>query len=140
MRKITNVINALNDFKSSKDGTYIFKTHEPVEYSTGYQVSFVRPEAFEQLSDNKWDILTEYYCNYLQSDAHIGVYCGSTEVSFHSMDRSKAEETMKLFNQESLLDWAKKVECPESITQWLIMNQNYDESKLVNYHEILNQI
>lgn len=140
MREITNVIDALNDFKSSKDGTYKYKTHEPVDYSTGYQVSFVRPEAFEQLSDEEWDILTEYYCNYLKSDAHIGVYFGSTEVSFHSTDRLKAEETMKRFNQESMLDWAKKAEHPESITHWLIINQNYDESTVVDYHEILEKI
>lgn len=140
MHKVINIIDALNTFKSSEDGTYSCKTHEPVTYNIGYQVSFVRPEAYKQLNAEEWDLLTTYYCNYFQSDAHIGVYCHSTEVSFHSMNYSETDETMRRFNQESVLDWTKKVKYPNDITRWLIMNRHYDESRLVNYHEILKQI
>lgn len=140
MQKITNVLSALNDFKLAKDGTYELLTHQPVEYFSGYQVSFVRPEAFEQLTPVEWDILTTYYCEHLQSNVHIGVYDGSGEVSFHSADFSKAEEVMDEFNQESILNWEEKAMFPEEIIRWFIFNPNFDAKKVVNYHEILERI
>lgn len=141
MVKIKNVLETLNDFQLTKeDGTYEYQTHEVVEYPSGYQVSFVRPEAFEQLDNDQWDTLTTFYCDYLGSEAHIGVYGGEAEISFHSLELTKSEEVMKKFNQESILDWEKKGKYPHDYTRWLIMNQNFDENKLVNYHEILEQI
>lgn len=140
MQHISNVLDALIEFKSEDDGTYELLTHQLIEYSSGYQVSFVRPEAFEQLSHDEWDLLTAYCCEHLNSEAHIGVYNGSAEVSFHSMERFKAEETMDQFNQESILDWDKKVVYPEEIIRWFIFNPNYDKNKTVNYHEILKRI
>lgn len=141
MGKIANVLKTLHGFQSTKvDGTYEYQTHEAVDYPSGYQVSFVRPEAFEQLNDRDWDILTSFYCDYLQSKAHIGVYDGAAEISFHSLELSKAEEVMKEFNQESLLDWEKKMQYPQDSTRWLVMNRNFDENELVNYHEILKRI
>ena len=141
MGEITNVLKTLNDFQHTKeDGTYEYQTHETVEYPSGYQVSFVRPEIFKQLNAEEWDILTSFYCDYLQSKVHIGVYDGAAEISFHSLDLAKSEEVMEQFNQESLLDWEKKLKYPQDITRWFVMNQNFDENKLVNYHEILEQI
>lgn len=131
----------LDDFRHlKKDGTYRYQTGEAVEYPTGYQVSFVRPEAFEELNDEEWDILTSFCCDYLQSEPHIGVYDGEVEVSFHSFELEKSEDIMRKFNQESLLDWEQKSKYPEDFVRWLIMNQNYDENELVNYHEILAHI
>ncbi len=141
MRKVVDVLKTLNEFQHTKeDGTYEYRTGEVVEYSTGYQVSFVRPEAFRELNDDEWDVLTSFYCDYLQSEPHIGIYGGEVEVSFHSFELEKSEEVMRRFNQESVLDWEQKVKYPEDFTRWLIMNQNYDENELVNYHEILEQI
>lgn len=140
MQGITNVLKTIIDFQSVEDGTYEYLTHEIIEYFSGYQVSFVRPEAFEQLSCDEWDTLTTYYCGYLQSKAHIGVYGGSVEISFHSIEFLKVEEIMKEFNQESILDWKERAEHPDDFTHWFIMNRNYDENKLVNYHEILERV
>lgn len=137
---IFDVKKTIDAFKSVQDGTYEYRTREAVEYDTGYQVSFVRPEAFDRLDQKDWDSLITYCCEYLQSNAHIGVYNGSVEVSFHSMDRSKAEEIMVKFNQESILDWGKKAAYPTSITKWFIMNKDFNETGVVNYHEILKQI
>lgn len=138
---VLGMLEALNDFRQTKeDGTYDFQTHENVEYASGYQVSFVRPEIFDQLSAEQWDTLTSYYCDYLQSAAHIGVYAGDAEISFHSMESTKAEEVMEKFNQESLLDWAGRANYPQDATRWFVMNRNFDENKLVNYNEILESI
>ena len=140
MQEIGNVWDALSNFVPSEDGTYELLTHRSVEYSSGYQVSFVRPEAIEQLSHEEWDILTSYCCGYTQSDAHIGVYAGSSEISFHCMDISKAEKMMYEFNQETILDWKEKETYPEDFIRWFIVNPNFDENKMVNYHEILERI
>lgn len=140
MQEIRNVWDVLSHFKPAADGTYEFLTHRTVEYSSGYQVSFVRPEAFEQLSHEEWDILTLYCCVYTQSDAHIGVYDGSSEISFHCMDIFKAEKIMNDFNQESILKWKDKEAYPEDLLRWFIFNPNYDENKMVNYHEILERV
>lgn len=140
MQKITNVLDALNDFKSEKDGTYELTTHHPVDYFSGYQVSFVRPEAFNQLAHAEWDIFTAYFCEYFQSRAHIGVYDGSAEVSFLSMELSKAEGVMHAFNQESILNWKEKAAFPEEVIRWFIFNPEFDADKVVNYHEILERI
>ena len=140
MQEIRNVRDALFNFKPDEDGTYEFLTHRAVEYSTGYQVSFVRPEAFEQLSNEEWDILTLYCCVHMQSDAHIGVYEGSAEISFHCMDFPKAEKIMYEFNQESILDWKEKEAFPEDFIRWLIFNPKYDENIMVNYHEVLERV
>lgn len=141
MKKINNVLKTLNDFQLTKeDGTYDYHTHEVVVYSSGYQVTFVRPEAFEQLNNEQWDILTAFYCDYLGSKVHIGVYDGDAEISFHSSELAKSEEIMEKFNQESILDWEQKEQYPQDFTRWFIMNQNFDKNKLVNYYEILEQI
>ena len=140
MYESRNVLDALKSFAVAEDGTYDLLTHQPVEYTTGYQVSFVRPEDFGVLSCDEWDILTLYSCEYLQSNPHIGVYDGAAELSFHSLEPAKAENMMAEFNQESILDWKAKTEYPEDYIRWLIYNPNYDENKMVNYHEILKRI
>ena len=70
MHKIENVFVKLMAFDCKEDGTYDFCTGESVSYESGYQVSFVRPEAFEQLHKEDWDTLTNYLCLYLESKAH----------------------------------------------------------------------
>ena len=142
MQKIENVLAHIERFKNLGDGTYNMNTGEPVEYPIGYQVSFVRPEAFAQLNNQNWDTITNYLCGYLDSLAHIGVYCGEAEVSFHSVSKDKAVEIMERYNQESILDWEKKIAQPqpEFWMDWLIFNRLFDEKKVVNYDKILEEI
>ena len=71
---------------------------------------------------------------------HIGVYCGSAEVSFHSISYEKAINTMVKCNQESILDWDKKNKYPDSMDDWFIMNKLYDEDVMIRYEEIFNEI
>lgn len=134
------VLDAINTGKSKADGTYSFISGESITYATGYQVSFVRPEAFEQLTVQNWDDITNYFCQELCSIAHIGVYCGSAEVSFHCNSFSEAVSVMEDYNQESILNWEKKEIMPDSIEDWFIFNKNYDENKVIDYGKILREI
>lgn len=140
MQRPINVLQVLNEFKPNEDGTYDLLTFQQVEYKDGYQVSFVRPEAFLQLNASEWDKLTSYCCDFFQSKAHIGVFDGEAEVSFHSYDLSKSKLIMYEFNQHSILNWETKESFPEDYERWLIINEKYDQKREVNYHEILERI
>lgn len=139
-QRVTNVLNSIEAFKKKEDGTYNIMTEEDITYPNGFQVSFVRPEAFEQLSCEDWDDITNYFCTYFDSVAHIGVYCGNAEVSFHSISYEKALNTMVEYNQESILDWHRKNNNPDSPMRWFIINNSFDEKKVVKYEQILNEI
>lgn len=140
MQKVVDVIDLIETFKDKEDGTYSIITKENVVYPNGYQVSFVRPEAFQQLDRQNWDNLTNYFCEYFNSAAHIGVYCGSAEVSFHCVPITKALNIMETYNQESILDWKQKNKHPDSIECWFIMNRYFDENKVIDYGEVLESI
>ena len=139
-QKVKNILNSIIDFKDKSDGTYNINTKELVTYPNGYQVSFVRPEAFKQLSAQDWDIITNYFCEHLDSKAHIGVYFGDAEVSFHILSYESAKDVMEKYNQQSMLDWEKKINNPDFPDSWFIMNRFFDENKVVQYDEIFNQI
>lgn len=140
MQKVTNILDLIKSFSKKDDGTYDVTTGDNVEYSIGYQVSFVRPEAFTQLSFQDWDDLTNFFCTYLNSIAHIGVYSGCSEVSFHCIQIEMALKIMEEYNQESILDWKEKMTNPDSIENWLIINRNFDEKMEINYGKILSKI
>ena len=140
MQFVSNVLDSLNSFNNKTDGTYSLITGELVEYTLGFQVSFVRPEAFEQLTRHQWDLLSNYFCVFLDSIVHIGVYCGGTEVSYHCIEKAKALITMEEFNQESILDWESKCNYPNDFSRWFILNRKYDEKMEVNYNEFLTAI
>ena len=140
MQKVVNIFDVLRSYTVKEDGTYSLETGMSIEYDDGYQVSFVRPEAFVQLNNQDWDDLTNYYCAYFDSIAHIGVYSGSAEVSFRSIPIERAVHIMEEYNQESILDWEKKKEYPDLIENWFIININFDEKKVVDYGKILNAI
>lgn len=141
-KQVVNVFDAINEFQKKEDGTYNIITGEEMTYPDGYQVSFVRPEAFDQLSPKDWDNITNFYCKYFKSIAHIGVYDSSAEVSFHSLSIDKAVKTMREYNQESILDWEqkKKYPNPDLFEHWFIINNSFDEKKVVKYEKILKEI
>lgn len=139
-QRVTNVLNSIETFKKKEDGTYNILTGEDVTYCDGYQVSFVRPEAFEQLSSQDWDNMTNYFCTKFDSKAHIGVYCHSAEVSFRCISFDEAKKTMEAYNQESMLDWRKKSENPDLPESWFYMNRFFDKEKVIKYGKILNEI
>lgn len=142
MEKYRDIFDALNQFKIYEDGTYEVSTHQTVEFSNGYQVSFVRPEAFSQLAPKDWDVITNHLGEYLDSPAYIGVYSNSPEISFHTLIEDKATETMIRFNQESILLWEEKSKFPdfESFDRWFLVNNLFDEDMVVNYDEVLKTL
>ncbi len=140
VRTVKNVLKSITSYKNKEDGTYGFRTGERVEHLTGYQVSFVRPEAFDQLSPENWDALTSYYCIYLDSPPYIGVYSGNAEISFHSASIEKAIEVMEQFNQESILDWNKKQDSQVVDDSCFIVNRYFDEDRVIDYGKILKEI
>ena len=140
MQEINDVLEHIKKFENISDGTYDILTSKSVEYQEGYQVSFVRPEAFEFLSKQGWDIITNHLCKLLNSIAHIGVYGGNPEVSFHCLDKRKALQTMEKYNQESIFDWERNYKYPNSEQDWFILNQLFDKEKVLDYDKIIEEI
>lgn len=140
MQHATNTLSILKNYRHKDDGTYDIESGKTVEYAFGYQVSFVRPEAFELLSDAGWDIISNYLSKYLNSNLHIGVYHGESEISFRSEREDKAVEIMEKFNQESMLNWALKKQHPETELDWFVFNRLYDEKRVLDYDEIIEAI
>ncbi len=141
-QKNRHVLDKIKKFEAEHSGacaTYDMQTGVLVEYDAGYQVSFVRREAFDVLKPCEWDKLTDYVCEYLDSDAYIGVYDG-VEVSFHSYDRKRTIEIMELFNQETALDWAQKKKHPQQDEYLYIFNQSFDNDGVVDYEKILRTL
>ncbi|MBY2902237.1 MULTISPECIES: hypothetical protein [Bacteroides] len=112
----------LNRCKGLKDGTYKFNnldtpiipSRDFVTFSSGYQVSFVRPKeniATVNMDDDKKvvEAINEFKTQ-LGSDVFIGVYCGEPEFSFHlsSTPTTPAISLMRKYNQESIFSWSHK--------------------------------
>lgn len=135
---MTGARKRVDEYNIKEDGTYSI-TGELIEYKDGYQFSFVRPEAFEQLDDDKWDILTEYIIKQTGSIEHIGVYCHNAETSFWTSDREQALYYAEMFNQESVWNWKAKFK-GEPIEKVYIVNEHYDESREVDYDRIIKTI
>jgi len=129
-------------YASKEDGTYDTRTGKPISYGGGFQVSFVRPEAFEKLSDDDWDLLTAHIMERMGSIEHIGVYDGAAETSFHVDTQDDAEKLMYLFNQDSVLIWANKKKYPDDPAEWFIWNKLPDaqRGKEVDYDAIMRKI
>lgn len=140
MQQAINTLSTLKSFCHKDDGTYDFASGKMIEYTSGYQVSFVRPEAFECLSCDGWDIISSHLSEHLSSALHIGVYQGEAEISFYTSSEEKATQTMETYNQESMLDWAKKKQYPETSIDWFIFNRLYDETKVLDYDKIIEEI
>ena len=137
--KIKGAKQRVAQFASKSDGTYDAETGEPIDYPDGYQVSFVRPNAFDQLSDEQWDELSSYIAEKYGSKEHIGVYDGNAETSFRITNLEDAKELMYIFNQDSILNWEKKhlLDTPDWLQAYV---WNYSDRKEVNYDEVLRRI
>ena len=140
VQKVNDVLDYINKFREKIGGTYEIVTGKEVVYEDGYQVSFVRPEAFEQLDKEQWDIITHFFCKYFNSEAHIGVYGGEAEVSFHCIPVDRAIYIMEKYNQESILDWNEKSNHPDVIERWFVFNQNFQQEIVIDYGKILEEI
>ncbi len=99
IQRVECILDSINEFKKKTDGTYEIVTGKEVVYEDGFQVSFVRPEAFAQLNKDQWDIITNFFCIYFNSEAHLGVYGGDAEVSFHCIPLDSAIYIMEEYNQ-----------------------------------------
>lgn len=126
-------------FRLKEDGTYLAETGEPVKYTYGYQFSFVRPEAFKQLSDEKWDLLTDYILEQTGSKEYIGVYNNQAETSFFTDSLEVALNYASQFNQETVFDW-EAYSKNKLWTEYYIQNPTYIESVEVNYDKIIKEI
>jgi hypothetical protein len=126
-------------YASKEDGTYDPITGKTIEYNDGFQVSFVRPEAFKNLSDEQWDRLTAYIMEQTGSKEHIGVYEGVAETSFRCATIEQAREFMYLFNQDSIMDWAKRKKYPNNPNEWFDFNTEQRDTE-VDYDSIMREI
>ena len=137
--KIKGAKQRIAQFVSKQDGTYDAETGEPIDYTDGYQISFVRPHAAKDLSDEQWDEITNYLSEKYRSKEHVGVYEGTAETSFRITSLADAKELMYIFNQDSVLNWEKKH--PLDDLDWKIARQafiwNESSRQEVNYDEIL---
>lgn len=129
----------VKEFKLRQDGTYLAETGQIVNYDFGYQFSFVRPEAFKQLNDKKWDLLTEYLKEATGSQEYIGVYGGQAETSFFTDSLEVALKYASQFNQETVLDW-KALSENRPWTEYYIQNPTYNEETEVDYDKIVKKI
>lgn len=140
VKTVHDVYKIMMACPATNNGTYNFFTYDPIEYPFGFQVSFVRPEAFKSLTEKDWDTLTNYYIYFCDSPPYIGIYCNDPEISFRCRSKEKALNIMEEYNQESILDWKKKKQYPTEAEHWFILNREYDEHKVVDYEQALRKI
>ena len=86
-------------------GTYNLQTLEPVDYPSGYSVTFY------QVGDNYTpeeyaNLVNEFYEHSSDGIASAGKFDGLPEVSFNVADRNTAVILARRFNQDSIFDWA----------------------------------
>ena len=88
-----------------EDGTYNLDTLEPVNYSSGYQVTF------SQIGDNYSasqyaDKVNEFLDASSDGITSAGKFGGTPEVSFHVSSKAAAAALAKKYNQQSIWDWS----------------------------------
>ena len=122
----------------SEPATYDALTGKKYQPKDGYQVSFVRAEAFRLLSDEDWDLFTAHIMKETGSREYVGVTPQwGGETSFHCKDASLSMEFAIMFNQESVLDWAA---LKSGYIKFFIENEFFDESKEVDYDAIIKRL
>ena len=96
--------------KLTEDGTFDLDTGEPVEFKTGFQVSF-QEETTERkghgayIDDDEYDRRVEVLSKELGAKPNLARF-GEPEISFHVDSYDKAMEVARRHNQESIWDWA----------------------------------
>ena len=97
---------AIEELKKDKypDGTYDISKFKPVEYDSGYQVTFC------QIGDNYSAKDYDARCNEFLSVSKDGItsagkFEGTPEISFCVPDRETAIALAKKYNQISIWDW-----------------------------------
>ena len=89
---------------SYADGTYDLNTMTPVEYDSGFQVTF------SQIGDSYSDAeyasrVNEFLAVSSDGKTLAGKFEGTPEVSFHCNDRATAVRLAQKYNQISIWDW-----------------------------------
>ena len=88
-----------------EDGTYNLDTLEPVDYSSGYQVTFY--QIGDRYSPAEYaDRVNEFLAVSSDGISSAGKFGGAPEVSFHVSDKSAAISLAKKYNQQSIWDWS----------------------------------
>ncbi len=94
----------------TSDGTYDLATGNPVQYDSGYQVSF-QEETTERkghgayIDNDEYDRRVEALAKELGAKPDLGKF-GEPEISFHVDSLEKALEVARRHNQESVFDWS----------------------------------
>jgi len=110
---------SLADSKYPNDATYDLDTMAPINYTTGYQVSFY--ETGVQYEDAAYEeLLTKFTKVSSDGKACGGKFDNTPEISFNVKSRDEAIKLMEKYNQHSVWDWENSD---------LIINSKLDTSK-----------
>lgn len=102
-RQHQEAVNRLNGPEYS-DGTYDLGTMKPVEYDSGYQVTF--SQIGDNYSDAEYaDRVNEFLAVSSDGKTLAGKFEGTPEISFHCNDRATAVRLAQKYNQISIWDW-----------------------------------
>lgn len=86
------------------DGTYDLETMTPVEYDSGFQVTF--SQIGDNYSDQEYaDRVNEFLAISSDGKTLAGKFEETPEISFHCNDRATAIRLAKKYNQISIWDW-----------------------------------
>lgn len=86
------------------DGTYDISTMAPVEYDSGYQVTF--SQIGDDYSDAEYaNCVNEFLAVSSDGKTLAGKFEGTPEVSFHCNDKATAVKLAEKYNQISIWDW-----------------------------------
>ncbi len=127
--EFNGVMKKLAEYKDKGAGSYSYETGEPVKKTEGYFVSFHQNEPdengkfkshFGKYTEESYDQEANDFINGNKLEPVVGNYDTDPELSGWTMDREKAMELAKKYNQESIYD----AELGETI-----LNPFYDKTK-----------
>lgn len=127
--EFNGVMKKLAEYKDKGAGSYSYETGDPVEKTEGYFVSFHQNEPdengkfkshFGKYTEESYDQEANDFINGNKLEPVVGNYDSDPELSGWTMDREKAMELAKKYNQESIYD----AEMGE-----IILNPYYDKTK-----------
>lgn len=99
----TSKIQELDSDKYA-DGTYDIDTMAPVNYTSGFQVTF--SQIGDNYSDSEYaDKVNEFLDASSDRKTCAGKFEGTPEISFNVKDRNEAIKLAKKYNQISIWDW-----------------------------------